>query len=810
MPGLGRGLEGGQVSEVSEYFPSRLYAAGITDLISVVPPDGVLSPLSKIAPATRGKTPGRLNSSGLWAGYDWRRAEHTAAEIAAWESIGANVGLLAKNYPAVDIDCTDPSLAQMIADLALMKLGPAPIRTGNPPKVLLPYRTDEPFGRMRVTFSRGEKRYLVEVLGDGQQYLIHGIHPNTKKPYTWSADLAAYPLTSITREQAHSFIAETAEVLRMLGYDSIKTHGDGKVRDGAVVIQRELAAPSMEALADVVAAIPNNDDVFPDREDYLKIGYAIKAAGQEDEDMALSLFCGWAGRHTGGDRVEGNPETPINDWRRMNGPYAVGWSWLCEQAKLFGYNAAQHDFDEIEEILTSQAPPPKAAVAAAGHNQQLSDRWLEELVVAARSGELRYAPEMDRWYVWTGHVWEPDAVLLAEEVIKRELTRIAGWVSEWGGSEKEIAQAKSEARKIESAAKARDIRVLMQSNSGIAIRAKLLDADPWLLNTPAGVVELKTGKLRPASADDLCSRSTAVGPKAGPAPVWEAFLEEATQGDSELIAFLQRLAGYSLTGITREQQLTFFWGPGGNGKGTFVNTIYNILADYSVEAAMETFTANTGSRHPTELAMLAGARMVKASETESGKRWAEARVKAMTGEDNITAHFMRQDDFTFKPQFKLYFLGNHKPEIRNIDDAIRRRFHLVPFTVTPKLVDQHLAEKLEQEYPQILAWMIEGALAWQEQGLSPPPVVKAATEEYFAEENPIARWLAARCIREGTTLLTELYQDWREWANSTGEYDGTIRRLNQSLKAMHFEPSVDEENRPCFEGISLKPKLLGL
>ena len=214
--------------------------------------------------------------------------------------------------------------------------------------------------------------------------------------------------------------------------------------------------------------------------------------------------------------------------------------------------------------------------------------------------------------------------------------------------------------------------------------------------------------------------------------------------------FLARVAGYGLSGSTREHALFFLYGTGANGKGTFLNTLTAILGDYARVAGMETFTESHSDRHPTELAMLRGARIVTAQETEEGRRWAESRIKALTGGDPITARFMRQDFFTYTPQFKLLIAGNHKPGLRNIDEAIRRRFHLLPFTIRipPECRDAKLFERLKAEWPAILAWAIRGCLAWQADGLRPPAAVIDATAEYFDDEDGFGRWLAECCVRE--------------------------------------------------------------
>ena len=168
------------------------------------------------------------------------------------------------------------------------------------------------------------------------------------------------------------------------------------------------------------------------------------------------------------------------------------------------------------------------------------------------------------------------------------------------------------------------------------------------------------------------------------------------------------MAGYALTGVTHEHALFFACGTGGNGKSTFLNAIASCVGDYHRAAPIETFTESNNDRHPTDLAGLRGARMVTAIETEEGRHWAESRIKTLTGGDKIAARFMRQDFFEYTPQFKLLIAGNHKPSLRSVDEAIRRRLHLIPFVVTipPAERDAELPDKLESERPGILAWMI--------------------------------------------------------------------------------------------------------
>jgi putative DNA primase/helicase len=314
---------------------------------------------------------------------------------------------------------------------------------------------------------------------------------------------------------------------------------------------------------------------------------------------------------------------------------------------------------------------------------------------------LRYVAPWGKW-LWLkpgGNRWVPDDTLLIFDLI-RQVCREAA--AECG--KPSVASAIASARTVAA------VERLGRSDRRLAATVDQWDADPWLLNTPAGALDLRSGESCRRRPQAYLTKSTAVKP-GGDCPIWREFLRRITDGNLELERFLQRVAGYCLTGSTREHALFFFFGTGANGKSVLLNTLSGIMGDYSRSAPIETFTASSVERHPTDLASLRGARLVMAVETEEGRRWAESRIKALTGGDKIAARFMRQDFFEFTPQFKLLIAGNHKPGLRSVDEAIRRRFHLVPFTVTipEEQRDEHLTEKLKQEWQGILSWMTVGA-----------------------------------------------------------------------------------------------------
>jgi putative DNA primase/helicase len=293
-------------------------------------------------------------------------------------------------------------------------------------------------------------------------------------------------------------------------------------------------------------------------------------------------------------------------------------------------------------------------------------------------------------------------------------------------------------------------------------------------------------------------------------PTWDRFLEEVTSCDRDLQRYLRQVAGYCLTGDTREQALFFVYGPGGNGKSVFLNVVMGVMGDYATTSAMDTFTASSGDRHPTDLAMLKGARLVSASETEEGRAWAESRIKQMTGGDTIRARFMRQDFFEYRPQFKLVVVGNHKPVLRNVDEAARRRFNIIPFMHKPQAPDRELEEKLRAEWPAILQWMIGGTVDWLAGGLTRPKVVTEATSEYFSEQDIVQQWMRECCEtgdrRFGATVAT-LFASWKQYANDNGEPPGSSKSFSQTLQRLGIEASrkiPGHHNQRGFLGIRLK------
>ncbi|MEQ9811460.1 MAG: phage/plasmid primase, P4 family [Azospirillaceae bacterium] len=453
---------------------------------------------------------------------------------------------------------------------------------------------------------------------------------------------------------------------------------------------------------------------------------------------------------------------------------------------------------------------PKRSILKAGHQVRMSTSYqkvLDRPVEATEDGlarafaethgdDLRYCHGTGSWFIWSGAYWQQDRT---EEAFHRarELCRLHN-----PKPDQRLARATT-AGAVERFAKADPV---------FAVTADRWDTDPFLLGTPGGTVDLRTGRLRSAHRRDFITKVTAVAPDAGgDCPTWRRFLAEATNGDEALQRFLQQLAGYCLTGDVSEHSLFFLYGPGGNGKSVFVNVLTGILGAYSTTAAMDSFTAARGERHSTDLAMLRGARLVSASETEEGRSWAESRIKQLTGGDPITARCMRQDNFEYRPQFKLVIVGNHKPILSSVDDAARRRFNIVPFTHTPTNPDPYLEAKLKSEWPAILVWAIEGALDWHQNRLVRPQVVTQATASYFSEQDLVGEWLEA-CCEKGESRFTDttanLFRSWSDFAIASGEHPGSTKKLSMRLQRLGYELLTEtpgHRKQRGLQGIRVKP-----
>ncbi len=419
--------------------------------------------------------------------------------------------------------------------------------------------------------------------------------------------------------------------------------------------------------------------------------------------------------------------------------------------------------------------------------------------VGKHGEDLRYTAAWNRWNWWTGTYWQEDETLRTFS-LSRTICREAAMAT---------LHEPAKARNLASASTVYAVERLARCDGSVVATAEQWDQNVWSLNTPAGTLDLRTGELRAHRREDFITKILSTSP-GGECPQWKRFLSRITNQNPELESYLQRVFGYCATGSTRAQALFFCHGTGANGKTVLVNTMAGVLGPYCTVAPIETFMAsrNSSDRHPTDLAGLRGARMVFTAEVEKGGRWAESKIKQLTGGDPITARFMRGNFFTFIPQFKLVIAGNHRPALRSVDEAIRRRFHLVPFTVTIPASerDPDLCEKLKREYPGILSWIIQGCLAWQREGLNPPACVREATQEYLADEDAHGSWIRECCVLGAQHMAssTALYLSWKARTEARGEFVGSQKAFSQSLESREGISKLTTRRGVMFLGIRLR------
>ena len=421
-----------------------------------------------------------------------------------------------------------------------------------------------------------------------------------------------------------------------------------------------------------------------------------------------------------------------------------------------------------------------------GYN--LTDLGNARRLVHRHGRNLRYCWLWRKWLVWDGKRWVKDdtgeVYRLAKETVSSIYQEAAAAPND--ETRKELGK---HATRSEAGARIKEMVDLARSD--VPVMPDELDASPDLLNTESGTIDLRTGELREHRREDLITKiaPTTYRPDAA-APTWEAFLERVLPGE-DLRAFVQRAVGYSATGDTSEQCMFINHGGGANGKSTFQEAIAAALGDYAMRAPTEMLLAKRSDGVPNDVARLKGARFVSASETEEGRRLAESRIKDLTGQDTITARFMKAEWFDFAPTHKLWLSTNHKPEIRGTDAAIWRRIRLVPWTVTipPTEQDKKLPITLRHELAGILVWIVRGCLEWRREGLQAPDEVRKATGEYRVEMDLLAGFLA-ECCELGANhweYAKDLYDSYKRWCDENGERSEPQRKFGGRLGERGFQ-----------------------
>jgi putative DNA primase/helicase len=459
----------------------------------------------------------------------------------------------------------------------------------------------------------------------------------------------------------------------------------------------------------------------------------------------------------------------------------------------------------IAESVARYEPPPQEF--------RPTDLGNAERLVHYHGQDLRYCPELGGWLIWDGIKWAQDKTGEVERRAKMTVRSIYSEAETEEDDQKRkvlagSAMASEKRSKIEAMVK------LAETEAGVVGRPEGFDTDGFLLNVQNGTLDLRTGELRPHSPDDMMTKICPVEyfPDEQ-CPLWISFLDRIMGSNPEMISFLQRILGYSLTGDNREQVWFFLHGTGANGKSTLINTIQYVLGDYAIQASPSTFLMKRGDEGiRNDVARLRGARFVSASEPNESTRLDESLLKAATGGDRITARFLHKEHFEFVTTFKIFFSANHKPIVKGTDHGFWRRVKLIPFDVQiPESEQDHcLAERLKGEASGILSWLVVGCLAWQREGLCPPAEVREATAEYREESDPLADFINDECVvdDEGRVAIQSLYARYTTYCEGNGQEPLSRNSFGRAMNGRGFRRTRSGAGRIYYySGLGLREGL---
>ena len=542
----------------------------------------------------------------------------------------------------------------------------------------------------------------------------------------------------------------------------------------------------------------------------------------EDYDGWLDVGLALSNVFAGGD--EGL--TLWDDWSKAGGKYQAGecanrWQGFGER---FDENKlrvgslihwAREDSADFRAIWEKRIEANRIEkLAAKSHEIQNTDLGNAQRLVALQGEDIRYDYERKVWFVWNGKFWQENAAAKVRQLAKATVKAMYADLTQIQDDTRRQSLVKH-AVKSESANSLNAMVKLAESEPEIQADISAFDTQPHLLNAANGVIDLRCGKLLPHTREMMLSNCVSIDyRRSATCPIFEAFLNRIFDGKPDLIGYLQRAVGYTLTGENSEQCFFLCYGEGANGKSTLLETIHYLLNDTAAairtEALMKhQFTSHSG--HNEDIANLRGKRFVSAVETESGQHFAESQIKQLTGGDTITASRKYGHNFSFQPQFKMWIAANHKPQISGTDEGIWRRIRLIPFAVRipENERDNRLKERLQSELPGILAWAVRGAIAWYVDGLGKAFDIENANAEYRNEQDTVANFLS-ECCETGNGLTAfpfVLYERYKQWCSDNGEDYLDKRKFPASLDRLGYKKvaaKLNGQSRVVWQGIKIK------
>ncbi len=683
----------------------------------------------------------------------WQNERHSIEEIPKLWTNGQGIGVLwgAPSGGLVDVDLDWPEARE-----AAKHILPETRAFGRPgaPESHRVYRAAGaiPATKRYKLGGDGPERSVVEVLSTGTQSLVPPSLHDSGERRAWHRDRSAAEVDAVVLMEGVADVATAALVARNWpGKGSRKDY----VMAAAGCVGRRLGRDRAERVMEAAVTVSGDEEATSRLRDVL--------------DTLDTLDAGRPA--TGGPALDALVPGVADQLRRWH-----GWG-------------------------AASSPPGTPSPSRSFH---LTDMGNAERLVARHGDDLLYCKPLGGWLVWDGTRWKRDESGEVERRAKEAVRSIYGEAEKASDDDRRRAIA-AHAKASESRVRRDAMIVMAHSEPGIPTGPEALDRDLLLLNAKNGTIDLRTGVLRGHRRDDLITKIAPVeyDPDVS-APVFDAFLAKILPSP-ELRRFVQTVIGYAAIGENTEEILPIFHGSGANGKSTLVNVVMEALGDYAQQAAPDLLMAKQGS-HPTELADLFGARFVAAVETDDGRRFNEGLIKQLTGRDKIKARRMREDFWQFDPTHTPFLATNHAPEVRGTDHAIWRRIKRVPFDVQipPAEQDKKLSEKLREELPGVLAWMVRGALIYQKNGLREPPEVSTATQEYREEMDVLAAFIADECVvkDEASVGATPLYEAYQGWCGRNGEKELKQTRFGRQVRERGFRS--ERTPRVVYYGIGLR------
>lgn len=779
----------------------------------------------------------------------WQNKEFTAADINA--GIGIKCGIGAYPICAIDIDVLDSSLVDAFVDYCTRTYGMTVERVGQAPKTMLVYRAaDEGWSKRTgqwFTDSDGTKQ-RIEILGKGQQFVAYHIHPDTNQPYEWVdllGGLDATPadeLPILTADDVDSIIATFDQMAVDAGLTPVKSqplkskHIDPEdfTADSKVGLTRDEAKDLLEHLD------------ASDYDRWLQVGMALHHEFDGDA-AALALYDSWsstAPNYLDSDDIE-------KRWASFGGDGITARTlikWGGEANAKYERDIKKNIVDEYkdkiadcsdafeledtlhnigrdlkpDEVITCNEV--KAAAKAKyksllgqtltdanankllGLTKDTSSENLERQTAFTEFGNAKrmldehgdnimFTTDTEMWYRWTGSYWRVGSQAELEQLAKDTILMLLSEGESLGllaGDQFDFIKASLNARMMSNMVK------ILRTEKQVLVSTDELDANKMLFGCANGSIDLTTGKLLPPDRLDritLASR-TKYNPNAE-CPLFEQTVSDAFYGDEELIAFFQRLMGYTLLGDPKEDIIVIPYGTGSNGKSTILGAIRDTLGAHALTSSNETFLGRAGFNNAggprDDILRLRGSRFVYVTEPDDDRELKEGLIKSMTGGEAMAARAAYSRVFVqFTPTWTVVMPTNHKPIIKGDDFGIWRRIMLIPFTrnfsTDPDIVkDADRSEKLKAEYEGILAWLVRGTLSYLEMGLQPPAIIEEAREEYKGDMDLLAEWMEECCVigKNEVAKNAELWASWKRFADERGElkYINTNRALIKKLES---------------------------